>query len=707
VATTKKKTIKKSSKRAATTNKKAQELGTEKLASSGLTLADAKQLKISCISATQTSRLNSAFKSVCSLKLEYLDHLGEPLRDWPEAPPFYRLRYLETPTDFTEIAKKRPIRYVQPPDTAPAAYYPQNFDDWPELVADPDWPLIITEGELKAAKACKEGFPTIGLGGVYGWRAVKKGLSWLPSLEPIEWKKRNVYLCFDSDYRTNPMVCAALRDFAVALERRGAFVHLVTLPNLPGLDKVGLDDFLVHAGPSANEIFQELLTEAEPLGLTAPLWALNEHYTYVRKPGLIVDLEDMSNKVSPGAFKEHLEATKQYQERQIQKDGMVSYKAVSAAGAWLKWPLRLEALRITYAPGREQFVQPGPLLNAWPGWAVKPKRGSVKPWLDLIDHIFTRAEPEAKQWFMRWCAYPFQHPGTKLFSSVVIHGVRQGTGKSLIGYTLGKIYGDNFTEINQLDLHNQFNEWAENRQFALGDDVTGSNKRQDADFLKKIITQEKLRINAKFIPTYEVPDCLNYFFTSQHPDSFFLEDDDRRFFIHEVLVGPLPDEFYKEYKEWLQGEGPAALFYYLLNLDLGSFNPAAHAYRTAAKERMINTGRSDLASWVRTLMATPDQVLRVGSIVINKALLTSKELLLYYDPDGHTGTTANGIARELSRAGVQQVCEGKPIRLEDGSQARYFAIRDSLYWSEATMKQVVKYLNEYQAEQVVKQTKKY
>src|SRR5690606_17830809 len=153
-------------------------------------------------------------------------------------------------------------------------------------------------------------------------------------------------------------------------------------------------------------------------------------------------------------------------------------------------------------------------------------------------------------------------PGVKMFSSAVVYGIKHGTGKSLIGYTLGRIYGKNFTEIKQKDLHSQFNEWAEARQFVMGDDITGSDKRHDADILKTLITQQELRINPKYVSSYVVPDCINYFFTSNQPDAFFLEDDDRRFFVHEVKVGPLPEEFYMDYELWLHTGGAAAVFHY-------------------------------------------------------------------------------------------------------------------------------------------------
>lgn len=692
--------------RATSIDKKSLGLAGSKLEESGLDMDDAKVLGIKVLGAQATNKLSTTFKALSSLQINYYDPVGKPLTDWPGGGPFYRIRYLEFGTDFTSLTEEKPQRYTQPPNTAPVAYYPKNFDGWAELCLDTNQPLIITEGELKSAKACKEGFPTLGLGGVYNWRSNRLGIDWLPSLDPIKWVRRHVYICFDSDYKTNPMVCSALRNFAEELQRRGAFVHIVSLPQLPKQDKVGLDDFLVHAGSSSVSQFEDLLSESEPLGLSAPLWEMNDSFVYVRNPGIIVDRRDMENKISPAAFKDHLCSTQNYQERQLKPDGSISYKTVSAAATWLRWPLRVEVSKLTYKPGKESFVEHGEslLFNTWPGWGVQPKKGDVTPFKDLIDHLFKGSEPKAKEWFMRWLAYPLQYPGVKMYSSAVVHGIKHGTGKSLIGYTLGRIYGDNFAELNSSDLTNRFNEWAESKQFALGDDITGSNKRADADYLKKMITQERLRLNPKHIRSYVVPDCINYYFTSNQPDAFFLEDDDRRFFIHEVIGGPLPEEFYVEYDLWLDSGGSAAVFDYLLNLDLDSFNPAAPAYRTSAKDRMINTGRSDLASWVRQLIAVPDHTLVIGSVTETRDLLTSKELLAFYDPEGRTGTTANGLARELNRAGVRQVVDGQPIRLSSGNQARYYAVRNPEKWLSASPKAIAEYLD---SELSPKKTKKY
>lgn len=687
---TKRKRKSKSKSASAAVDPRAYELGLAKLESSGLTEEDAKELGIEFLSREETAALVKTNGPLCALKINYFNPVdGSPLEDWPKAPPYWRLRYLEQGHEFTDQADKKPLRYVQPFDTAPVAYYPRN-QDWSELLTEPA-PLIITEGELKAAKACKEGFPTIGLGGVDSFAAKRMGIVWLKSLDFPNWVGRHVYICFDSDMRSNPNVLGALERLAEELERRGAHPYVVILPELEGPGtKIGLDDFLVHEHGGPDE-FAALLSEAEPLGLSRALFHLNERYVYVADPGLIVN--DKTNaKHSPGAFKEHVEAPAVFIAREFDQQGNLRTKTTSAAAAWIKWPLRRAVDKLTYAPGKDKFLNNGvTMYNMWQGWGVEPREGDCSLFLDLVDHLFTGAEPGAKEWFLKWCAYPLQYPGVKLFSDVLIYGRKHGTGKSLIGYTLGRIYGKNFTEIRQKNLHENHNEWAENKQFVMGDDITGSNRREDNDLLKNLVTQREIRLNPKYIPSYTVPDVINYFFTANNPDTFFMDDDDRRHFIHEVKVGPLPEEFYVEYDLWLDSGGASALFHYLLQLDTSDFNPAARAFETQAKKRMISDTQSDLGAWVRRLIEDPDSVLRVGNVKLKKDLYSNRELLELYDPERRTGTTANGLGRELRRAGIDMVNEGKTVRLPDGSE-RLYAVRNAERWIHASIDEVVQHV---------------
>lgn len=673
----------------------ATDLLSDKLESSGLTLKDAQILNIVYLSPTEVQALRLSTSGSASsaatpaMKFNYHHPDGSPLSDWPGAKPFYRLRYLGKQIGF-QAQSKKPLRYVQEANTMPVAYYPQNYS-WSTL--SDDQPILITEGELKAAKACKEGFPCIGLGGVYNYRSYANGIDWLPSLDFISWLRRNVYIVFDSDYKTNPNVALALKALCDELQFQGAIPYVVTLPRVDLLagdsEKTGLDDFLVATGPDA---LKELLSTAEPIGVSQPLWDLNHKYAYVEDPGLIID-QRTGFKVTPTAFRDHLQAPARYFKRTIRKDGSFGYEQVSAAAIWLKWPHRTQVAKMSYQPGKETFP-PDRTFNIWTGWGVEPSPGDYGPFARLVEHLFSTTSREDMEWFLDWCAYPLQNPGVKVFSSAVLFGVKHGTGKSLVGYTLGRIYGVNFTELKQRDLHTDFNEWAIAKQFVLGDDITGSNKRADADILKKTITQREMRVNPKYIPSYVVRDCINYIFTSNQPDAFFLEDDDRRFFIHEVQVAPLDELFYAEYDLWLDTGGSAAVFDWLLRRDLSNFNPAAPARRTMAKERMTADVRSDLGAWVRDLLSNPDYNLRVGNVRLKKDIYTNKELLMLYDPTGHTGTTGNGLGRELGRAGVKKVMDGKPIRLPDGAQDRYYIIRNPEKWVRENLNNIIQHICE-------------
>lgn len=664
----------------------ARRLAADKLATSGLGVADAVKLRYEALSPAQTKALHPSFEPLWSLKIPYFNptDLGKPLAAHAKWPGFYRLRYLRPGGD-----SKDDVRYTNEPASGVVAYFPPNVD-WPKIVPDAEQTLIITEGELKAAKACKEGYPAIGLGGVWNFRSSTLGLTFLPELELFNWVKRRVYIMYDSDVVLKTGVQEAMNSLAEELMNRGALPFIVYIPAGDDDRKQGLDDWCV-ANPGLS--ISELVDRRQPLTQVRKLFSLNNDLVYIRDKGIIVE-QATQNKMSSAQFKESY-LNIDYAELVVSDNGTVSLHKAPVAMSWMKWPLRHQAAKMTYKPGAPQIITPTDPLrsqyNLWPGWGCQPQEGDVQPFHDLLDHLFTGADASDREWFLRWCAYPLQYPGTKLFTAVVMHGIKHGTGKSLVGYTLGRIYGKNFTEITQSDLHGGFNAWAEAKQLVMGDDVTGSNKRQDNDVLKKLITQRELRVNTKFMPEYVVPDVVNYYFTSNHPDAFFLEDDDRRFFIHEVLVGSLSEEFYMDYGLWLDTTGPSALFHYLMTLDLGDFNPNAPARRTVAKDQMTADTRSDLSDWVFKLRSDPDSILRLGEAPVPGDLFTTKELLQLYDPSESRRVTANGLGRELRRAGVPRANRGLPVRGPEGVD-RYYILRNVEKWLNATPSQLTQYL---------------
>jgi hypothetical protein len=639
---------------------------TDKLASSGLTLEDAEVLGMKFLD--DCSKIDSQFLKVRGILIPYFGIDGKQT-------DFYRIRYLDKPSGFAgQVAK--PQRYAQAAGTLNEAYL-APLAPWESIALRPDIDILITEGELKGAKGTKCGVPCIALGGVNTWSSSKRNIDLLEPLPQINWKGRTVTIVFDSDAASNPNVALAQVSLAKKLLALGALPRIASLPTTSSGEKQGLDDFLVAGGE-----IEEILKDTRGLALGERLSELNSRFAYVIDQDLIVERVN-GRRIRRESFCNGHFANNNITEYLTSGNGNVKKVEVKVPMEWLRWTARTDVKTMTFKPGKPS-IEDGE-YNTWAGWAVEPNKGNIKPWTELLSHIFGD-EIMARDWFEQWIAYPMQNPGAKMFTSVVIWGPEQGTGKSLIGYTIGSIYGDNFTEIGNAELHSTFNEWAINRQFVMGDEITGSDRRTEADKIKAMITQKLLRINMKNLPTYTVPDCINYYFTSNHPAAFFLDDQDRRFMIHRTAQKKAEAvEFYDNYIRWKDNGGTEALFDYFLNLDLSSFNPTARAPTTASKLELIDHGRSDLNQWVYFFMENLDLELPrlaeyLGVPETDLDLVLNKHLKWLYDPNDNKRVTSNGIGREMSRCGAKTLPQ---TRTDTFGKQRFYVLRNEEKWLNA------------------------
>ena len=646
----------------------------DKLSGSSLDSTDARAMRLQPVVAADAKRKwHLPAESACFL-IPYFDLEGNVTR-------FYRARYVEdTRKGFSRIAGVKPIRYAQPVGAPSEVYFPPNGSmNWAALAEDVEMPLVITEGELKAACACKHGIATIGLGGVWSFQSKKQGQPLIPVFDEIKWEDRLVYIVFDSDAATNPDVVNAELRLSRRLLERGAVVRVGRIPMSEEVEKVGIDDFIMLNGVAEfKELVMERAFEHQP---SKELHELNKRVIYVRDPGFVWDHE-MNMKMTPGAFKEHAFSNVFLSEVRVTKNGEVMVR-VPAAKAWLEWGHRTEARGITFAPGKER-VTPQGLLNTWEGWGVsEPVAGDMEPWHEILRHVFG-ADAEARTWFEAWCAYPLQHPGTKLKTATAIWSVEHGAGKSLIGYTLMRIYGKHAAELKDTDLESERQEWAENKQFVLADDIVAKGDRKLMRKLMTMVTQMFIRLDPKYVPSYSVPDLINYYYTSNEPDALYMEDHDRRFWVFESLAGKFLA--YKRYVAWMESDdGIAALWHYFLALDIEWFDPNAPAPETQSKRDMIEMGKSDLGAWVRELRDMPNKVLDRGGL--RGDLYSAKELHALYDPSGDKKASTNALSRELKRAGFRPPANGSKLHLKDGTQVMAYMVRNQAKWREATWKE--------------------
>ena len=294
--------------------------------------------------------------------------------------------------------------------------------------------------------------------------------------------------------------------------------------------------------------------------LDSSILDLNQEIVFVRKTMEIAELN-----AADGDFELKFMSTNEFKNAgYANRFIMYQNRRRFIAPEWIKSPLRRIVNRTVYEPGQPR-VTPDNNLNTWFPSPIEPKKGDLSIFLRYLDHIF-KSDSSYREWVLAWAAYPLQNPGAKLNQAVVFWSAEQGTGKSTFAYILKHIYGlHNSSTIREADFTSSFNGWAIGKQIIEVDELPeGQRARQRADYLKTLTTRMTIPVDLKYQNRYEIRDTINYFYTSNHIESLYLEAHDRRHFIHH-----LPEEKYTEWdklRPWLHEQGGfEAIRFYLEN----------------------------------------------------------------------------------------------------------------------------------------------
>ncbi|MHB8947543.1 MAG: DUF5906 domain-containing protein [Rhodoferax sp.] len=241
-------------------------------------------------------------------------------------------------------------------------------------------------------------------------------------------------------------------------------------------------------------------------------------------------------------------------------------------------------------------ADPATTVNLFDGIALVPKEGPVGPMLDLIRYLTSRSSEDATEadeimhWLLQWLAYPLQHLGAKLRTSIVMHG-DEGAGKNFLFDLVAAIYGKYGALVGQDELEDKFNDWRSCKLFVTGDEVSSRQELvHNKNRLKALITSPTVQINPKNLPRREEANHMNVVFLSNELKPLALDNSDRRYL---VIYTPKAKEFefYKALGRWRDNGGIAAFYAFLLGYSLEGFDPYAPAPQTAAKRDLIDANR--------------------------------------------------------------------------------------------------------------------
>lgn len=227
-----------------------------------------------------------------------------------------------------------------------------------------------------------------------------------------------------------------------------------------------------------------------------------------------------------------------------------------------------------------------------------------KNFVNLLRHLCA-GEDGAFGWLIRWLAYPLQHKGAKMATSILVHGNIHGAGKSLFfGGIMEKIYTKYHKTLDQRDLESQYNDWADDVLFLLFEEISNNKTKHGMmGFIKHLITGSKLSIHQKFMSSIQQANHMNTVFLSNNTQPLPIEENDRRFLVlYPKSVVP-PDLLAGVVADLRSGDVIEAFYTALLQIDLSDFNEHTKPPMTRAKKEIIEYTRPGYDTFITQWIA--------------------------------------------------------------------------------------------------------
>lgn len=227
-----------------------------------------------------------------------------------------------------------------------------------------------------------------------------------------------------------------------------------------------------------------------------------------------------------------------------------------------------------------------------------------KNFVNLLRHLCA-GEDGAFGWLIRWLAYPLQHKGAKMATSILVHGNIHGAGKSLFfGGIMEKIYTKYHKTLDQRDLESQYNDWADEVLFLLFEEISNNKTKHGMmGFIKHLITGSKLSIHQKFMSSIQQANHMNTVFLSNNTQPLPIEENDRRFLVlYPKSVVP-PDLLAGVVADLRSGDVIEAFYTALLQIDLSDFNEHTKPPMTRAKKEIIEYTRPGYDTFITQWIA--------------------------------------------------------------------------------------------------------
>lgn len=354
-----------------------------------------------------------------------------------------------------------------------------------------------------------------------------------------------------------------------------------------------------------------------------------DRYVYVEEVSRFLDTQDFT-----------LLSERQFASRWIGRVGDSLQGKDSAPAVYLSMhDKRRVVWKLTYRPMASQFLwedgmpavnafKPGPAHDLADGWRWDTARDAdVQPWLELAETLVP--DDYERNTLLDWLAWQIQRPGDKCSWHPILWG-EQGIGKDTLLVPLMRGLGSNAATLEASALQEVYTDWAQNRSLVVIEEVHTFERRSVMDKLKPLLAAppEKINIRKMYMAPWSVPNLVNCFFLSNHPDALSLERSDRRLLVlaSPAQQGDMDAAFFTSLYKWFDEPDAAGLTgcgkvcAWLGQRDLAGFNAKGNAPRTEAKREMQGLSLGVVESEIEEAVAAGDGPFARDLVTLEEAM---------------------------------------------------------------------------------------
>jgi hypothetical protein len=244
--------------------------------------------------------------------------------------------------------------------------------------------------------------------------------------------------------------------------------------------------------------------------------------------------------------------------------------------------------------------------NLFKGLAVEPVAGTCDLYLQHIKEIICAGDEKLYDYVVGWMAHAIQKPAELPGVALVLQG-SQGTGKGHFAQYFGKIFGDHFQHLANMEhLLGKFNHHLSSALVVFADEIVWGGNQREAGQLKAIITESRRMMEAKFKDPILVDNYARFIFATNDEWAVPTGPKERRYCVLELNESKAKDyAYFSAIKTEMDNGGVEALLHKLQTHDLSEFNVREYPItKGLLKQKQLSL--TSVAKWWQELLIEGD-----------------------------------------------------------------------------------------------------